>query len=60
MILVRALAILLFAPLVTGTGRAQTNVLDATLPPDPRMKADILLIVAHPDDETAVGSYLAK
>jgi LmbE family N-acetylglucosaminyl deacetylase len=30
------------------------------LPPDERLKADILLIVAHPDDETAVGSYLAK
>jgi LmbE family N-acetylglucosaminyl deacetylase len=33
----------------------------ATLPgPDGRMKVDILLIVAHPDDETAVGGYLAK
>jgi LmbE family N-acetylglucosaminyl deacetylase len=30
------------------------------LPPDARMKADILLVVAHPDDETAVGAYLAK
>lgn len=28
--------------------------------PDPRYKTDILLIVAHPDDETAVGSFLAK
>ncbi|MBN2413081.1 PIG-L family deacetylase [candidate division KSB1 bacterium] len=28
--------------------------------PDARYKSDILLIVAHPDDETAVGSYLAK
>lgn len=28
--------------------------------PDPRMKADILLIVAHPDDETAIGSLLAR
>ena len=28
--------------------------------PDARMKADILLIVAHPDDETAIGSYLAR
>jgi LmbE family N-acetylglucosaminyl deacetylase len=34
--------------------------LHAQPPPDERMKADILLIVAHPDDETAVGSYLAK
>lgn len=28
--------------------------------PDERYKADILLIVAHPDDETAVTGYLAK
>lgn len=27
---------------------------------DRRFKSDILLIVAHPDDETAIGSYLAK
>lgn len=30
------------------------------VPPDPRFKTDILLIVAHPDDETAVGGFLAK
>lgn len=30
------------------------------LPPDARYKADILLIVAHPDDETAISSYLAR
>src|SRR2546430_17703707 len=28
--------------------------------PDERYKADILLIVAHPDDETAVSGYLTK
>jgi len=28
--------------------------------PDERFKADILVIVAHPDDETAVGPYLAR
>jgi LmbE family N-acetylglucosaminyl deacetylase len=28
--------------------------------PDPRYKADILVIVAHPDDDTAVSTYLAK
>ena len=28
--------------------------------PDDRMKADVLLIVAHPDDETGVSAYLAK
>src|SRR5215472_18763518 len=30
------------------------------LPPDERFKTDILVIVAHPDDETAVSGYLAK
>ena len=29
-------------------------------PPDPRYKADILVIVAHPDDDTALSTYLAK
>lgn len=29
-------------------------------PADPRYKADILVVVAHPDDETMVTSYLAR
>lgn len=28
--------------------------------PDPRLKADILVVVAHPDDETLVEAYLAR
>src|SRR5215510_9312581 len=28
--------------------------------PDQRMKADILVVVAHPDDEGAVTPYLAR
>lgn len=28
--------------------------------PDPRFKVDILVVVAHPDDETMVTSYLAR
>lgn len=28
--------------------------------PDPRFKLDLLLIVAHPDDDTLAGKYLAK
>ena len=28
--------------------------------PDPRYKADILVVVAHPDDDTAISTYLAK
>ncbi|MDR3738663.1 MAG: PIG-L family deacetylase [Terracidiphilus sp.] len=27
--------------------------------PDPRMKADVLLVVAHPDDDVMIGGYLA-
>lgn len=29
-------------------------------PPDDRYKADILLVVAHPDDETEIAGYLAR
>ena len=29
-------------------------------PPDERFKTDILLIVAHPDDDTAASTYLSK
>ncbi len=29
-------------------------------PPDARFKADILVVVAHPDDEVMVGAYLAR
>lgn len=28
--------------------------------PDARFKADLLLVVAHPDDETEIGAYLAR
>lgn len=28
--------------------------------PDPRFKADLLVVVAHPDDETEIGAYLAR
>src|ERR1700760_12993 len=28
--------------------------------PDQRFKADILLVVAHPDDEVMAGAYLAR
>ncbi len=28
--------------------------------PDPRLKADILLVVAHPDDDVLIGGFLAR
>jgi LmbE family N-acetylglucosaminyl deacetylase len=30
------------------------------LPSDPRYKADVLLVFAHPDDDVVIGGYLAK
>ena len=41
-------------------GSATTCAQLLAVPPDARFKTDILLIVAHPDDETAVGAFLAK
>jgi LmbE family N-acetylglucosaminyl deacetylase len=58
------IAALLFA--FSGTpalGQSQSKP-DAYLwnnrPPDPRFKADILVVVAHPDDESMVTAYLAR
>jgi LmbE family N-acetylglucosaminyl deacetylase len=39
---------------------AQSNNTSILPEPDERFKSDILLVLAHPDDETAIGSYLAK
>jgi len=40
---------------IAGVSRGRYN-----LPPDARFKTDILLVVAHPDDETMVAAYLAR
>jgi LmbE family N-acetylglucosaminyl deacetylase len=50
----------LFVSLLVMTSLAQTLKPAPALPPDNRLKADILLVVAHPDDETGVSAYLAK
>ena len=39
---------------------AQTAVTPPPTRPDDRFKADVLLVVAHPDDETGVSAYLAQ
>jgi LmbE family N-acetylglucosaminyl deacetylase len=39
---------------------AAVSVLAQVSGPDPRYKADILVIIAHPDDDTVVSSYLAR
>src|SRR4051795_2452928 len=31
-----------------------------TFRPDNRFKTDLLVVVAHPDDESEIGSYLAR
>src|SRR5438309_8428224 len=46
-----------FATLAGNAGSQQTL---ASPPPDPRFKADILVIAPHPDDESTIAGYLAK
>src|SRR5260370_27935275 len=52
---VLALLLLLSLRLVAQQGDAR-----ATQTPDVRFKTDVLLIVAHPDDEARVSAYLAQ
>jgi LmbE family N-acetylglucosaminyl deacetylase len=53
--------ILLAALWVAGVAWAWQSPLQLPLPlPDDRYKADILVVVAHPDDETMVTGYLAR
>ncbi|TFH00502.1 MAG: hypothetical protein E4H13_07315, partial [Calditrichales bacterium] len=54
----RHIFLIMFFLAVKGWG--QPIELPANPAPDDRFKTDLLLIVAHPDDETAIGSYLAK
>lgn len=50
------LGILLFGP-----GQIHAQAKQAAIPaPDDRYKADILVVVAHPDDDTAIATYLEK
>lgn len=54
----RQTAILLLTSLLSvGAAAQQAPPLPA---PDPRMKADVLLVVAHPDDDVMIGGYLAR
>jgi LmbE family N-acetylglucosaminyl deacetylase len=45
---------------ITAVSQDQLRQAPPALQPDERFKVDILLIVAHPDDETVVSTYLAK
>lgn len=51
----RAFLAVLSTALLCGVTRAQSPAA-----PDPRFKLDLLLIVAHPDDDSLAGTYLAK
>ena len=42
---------------VTAAGQAQAPSL---LLPDARYKADVLVVIAHPDDDVLIGGYLAR
>lgn len=46
--------------LLVATVVAQTAKTPPATRPDDRFKADVLLVVAHPDDETGVSAYLAQ
>jgi LmbE family N-acetylglucosaminyl deacetylase len=46
--------------LFVATLAAQTPKSPPITQPDDRLKTDVLLVVAHPDDETGVSAYLAQ
>jgi len=53
------LPLLLFFSIIAS--QAALAQLQPAIPaPDERYKADILVVIAHPDDDTAVSTYLAK
>jgi LmbE family N-acetylglucosaminyl deacetylase len=52
--------LVLFGLLISRMVVAQSNVAPSNPPPDERFKTDILLIVAHPDDDSLAAPYLAK
>ena len=58
-LLFRALATATAATVITCSLHAQT-LAPASPVPDQRYKADILVVVAHPDDETLISGYLAS
>jgi LmbE family N-acetylglucosaminyl deacetylase len=55
-----ALATLLILVAFTSSNSAQSPGTWSPQKPDERLKADLLLLVAHPDDDTLAGAYLAR
>src|ERR1022692_2165397 len=54
-LLLSVLGLLLVVPVAAPQVQAPPLLL-----PDTRYKADLLLIVAHPDDDVVIGGYLAR
>jgi LmbE family N-acetylglucosaminyl deacetylase len=52
------ICILLVAALMAAGVNAQQA--PKNMPPDPRYKVDILIVVGHPDDDIEVAAYIAK
>ncbi len=46
--------------LLCTLGAAAESLAPPLLQPDARYKADLLIVVAHPDDDVVVGGYLAR
>src|SRR5437667_6698471 len=60
MILRKSLPSILVSLSLYSVAMAQLPAAPPNPPPDDRYKADILLIVAHPDDDSLAAPYLAK
>ncbi len=56
---IRVICVFLFL-LAMAWGQARLPLAPPYPAPDARYKADILVVVAHPDDETMVAGYLAR
>lgn len=55
----RSVAVIFFSVLLAHAAAGQSQAPPLLLP-DARYKADLLLIVAHPDDDVVIGGYLAR
>ena len=60
LIRLRICAVVLSVLIFPGVERAQSQAAPPLPAPDSRYKVDILVVVAHPDDEIEVAAYLAK
>src|ERR1700683_3594503 len=57
------LTIVICVPLAhqaTAQSQGASTLAPALLEPDARYKADVLVVVAHPDDDVLIGGYLAR